>query len=202
MRKIVFYGDSNTYGYDPADPYDQRFPREKRWTAIVSERLGGRFQVMPEGMNGRKLPDLTYEQGYLAGLVSKAGTDGIFCTMLGTNDILLTEMPDASPVIRKMEKYVDYLKIKMDPHQILIIAPPLIGSGKPTDPLLERYHNESRKMNDAFRVITKEQGVMFADSSKWGIELAYDQVHFSEEGHRVFAGKVTDLIIDVCEGER
>ena len=61
--------------------------------------------------------------------------------------------------------------------------------------------NESRKMNDAFRAITKEQGVMFADSSLWGIELAYDQVHFSEEGHRVFADKITELIIDACEGE-
>jgi len=56
-------------------------------------------------------------------------------------------------------------------------------------------------MNDAFRAITKEQGVMFADSSLWGIELAYDQVHFSEEGHRVFADKITELIIDACEGE-
>ena len=53
------------------------------------------------------------------------------------------------------------------------------------------------KMNDAFHAITKEQGVKFADSSLWGIELAYDQVHFSEEGHRVFAGKVTELIY-VC----
>jgi hypothetical protein len=42
---------------------------------------------------------------------------------------------------------------------------------------------------------------MFADSSLWGIELAYDQVHFSEEGHRVFADKKTELIIDACEGE-
>ena len=85
-------------------------------------------------------------------------------------------------------KYVDYLKIKMDPHQILIIAPPLIGSGKPTDPLVERYHNESRKMNDAFRVITKEQGVMFADSSKWGIELAYDPGSFFRRKDTGYSG--------------
>jgi hypothetical protein len=66
-----------------------------------------------------------------------------------------------------------------------------------TIPLIHMTGGFLVKMNDAFHAITKEQGVMFADSSLWGIELAYDQVHFSEEGHRVFAGKVTELIY-VC----
>ena len=55
-RQIIFYGDSNTYGYDPADPYLQMFPYDARWTTIVSKNLQDHFQVLAEGMNGRTLP--------------------------------------------------------------------------------------------------------------------------------------------------
>ena len=70
----------------------------------------------------------------------------------------------------------------------------------------ERICHKMIVLSDSLKLVAKlfhkRYTLMFADSSLWGIELAYDQVHFSEEGHRVFAGKVTDLIIDVCEGER
>ena len=193
-RQIIFYGDSNTYGYDPADPYRQMFPYDARWTTIVSKNLKDHFQVLAEGMNGRTLPVPPYEQSYLIKLFSLSEGDGIFSTMLGTNDILLTTHPDADIPIRKMEQYITFLKRHLDHSQILIIAPPLIGGGDIGDPLLEKYHKESRRMNDGFREITSQQGVKFADASEWGIEMGYDQVHFSTEGHRTFAGKMTELI--------
>ncbi len=62
LRQIIFYGDSNTYGYDPADPYRQMFPYDARWTTIVSKNLKDHFQVLAEGMNGRTLPVPPYEQ--------------------------------------------------------------------------------------------------------------------------------------------
>ena len=58
-RRVIFYGDSNTYGYDPADLADMRYSWSQRWTSIAAERLKGQFEVIPEGMNGRKLPDYT-----------------------------------------------------------------------------------------------------------------------------------------------
>lgn len=136
-RQIIFYGDSNTYGYDPADPYRQMFPYDARWTTIVSKNLKDHFQVLAEGMNGRTLPVPPYEQSYLIKLISLSEGDGIFSTMLGTNDILLTTHPDADIPIRKMEQYITFLKRHLDHSQILIIAPPLIGGGDIGDPLLE-----------------------------------------------------------------
>ena len=40
-RQILFYGDSNTYGYDPADPYENRYPEEECWINILCEKLYG-----------------------------------------------------------------------------------------------------------------------------------------------------------------
>ena len=196
-RRVIFYGDSNTYGYDPADPYRQMFPYDARWTTIVSKNLKDHFQVLAEGMNGRMLPAPPYEQSYLIKLISLSEGDGILSTMLGTNDILLTTQPDADIPIRKMEKYITFLKKHLNRSQILIFAPPLIGDRSIGDPLLERYRKESRRMNDGFREIALQQGVMFADASEWEIDLGYDQVHFSAEGHRTFAGKMTELIREI-----
>ena len=84
-RVVVFYGDSNTYGYDPADPYEQRLPYLKRWTTVVSRNLKGYWQVIPEGMNGRTIPAMPEGSPYLIKLPSLARGDGILCTMLGTN---------------------------------------------------------------------------------------------------------------------
>ena len=47
MKTILFYGDSNTYGYDPRSFFGDRFSREIRWTsrlAAAAERTGRCFQ--------------------------------------------------------------------------------------------------------------------------------------------------------------
>ena len=42
MEKIIFYGDSNTYGYDPRGFFGMRYPKEVRWTGIVRDRFKGK----------------------------------------------------------------------------------------------------------------------------------------------------------------
>ena len=35
MKEILCFGDSNTYGYDPHDTNEGRYPKEVRWTGIM-----------------------------------------------------------------------------------------------------------------------------------------------------------------------
>ena len=193
-RKVIFYGDSNTYGFDPADPYERRFPEEKIWTTIVGNNLRSDLEMIPKGMNGRKLPDLRYDKSSLLLLTDQAAGSGLLCTMLGTNDILLTMDPDAEKAVRKMEVYLTFLLDILRRDQILIVAPPHIGSPGIRDPLFRRYYEESVRMNDGFRELADIYDVGFADASGWGVELCFDGVHFSERGHRIFAGKMTELL--------
>jgi len=37
---------------------------------------------------------------------------------------------------------------------------------------------------------------MYADAGKWGIELAFDMGHFTENGHKVFAEHMIELMKD------
>ena len=35
--------------------------------------------------------------------------------------------------------------------------------------------------------VAERLGIRFADAGKWDVSLAYDGVHFTEQGHRAFA---------------
>ena len=52
--KMLCYGDSNTYGYDPRGFFGDRYPKERRWADILAEKLG--WQIQNEGQNGREIP--------------------------------------------------------------------------------------------------------------------------------------------------
>ena len=69
MEKIIFYGDSNTYGYDPRGFFGMRYPKEVRWTEIVRDRFKGKIEITEEGQNGRSLPEIQREEGFLRSIM-------------------------------------------------------------------------------------------------------------------------------------
>ena len=50
-RRIVCFGDSNTWGYDAES--NERFNEDVRWPSLLAQRLGNEFQVVEEGLPGR-----------------------------------------------------------------------------------------------------------------------------------------------------
>lgn len=63
MKKVLCFGDSNTWGYNPSTK--DRFPKEIRWTGILQGKLGSEdTKIIEEGLVGRKsAPYLTYPSG-------------------------------------------------------------------------------------------------------------------------------------------
>ena len=102
-KKALFYGDSNTYGYDPAGFMGGRYPEESRWTNIVGQNLLGIWQVRADGMPGRFIPEGRYDWDYLESVIRNEMPFDLFAVMLGTNDIVGTLRPAdrTTPVIRE-----------------------------------------------------------------------------------------------------
>ena len=55
MKKAFIFGDSNTYGYDPREFSDERYPEEERWTTILQKQLKDSWELIPDGLNGRRM---------------------------------------------------------------------------------------------------------------------------------------------------
>ena len=194
MRKLLCYGDSNTYGYDPADYLGGRYPVPDIWTSLVSEALGPEWEVVNQGMNGRQIPYGPVGFAYLETLLARLRPDDLLLIMLGTNDILLTDRPDAGAAILKMDGLLDWLSSRHPAENTILIAPPQVGRENGPNALYLRFREAIRAMNDGFKALAGEYGVRFADASLWDIDLASDLDHFSERGHRQFAEKLLQFL--------
>lgn len=75
--KVICFGDSNTYGYDPRDHFGGRYNADSRWVDILAAKTG--WTVLNMGQNGREISSTAP--------AFAADTD-LLIIMLGTNDLL------------------------------------------------------------------------------------------------------------------
>ena len=91
MKTILCYGDSNTWGYNPATT--ERSSRDERWTGILRRELDDGYLVIEEGLNGRTTvwddPIEGYKNGkeYLIPCLETHKPLDLVIIMLGTNDL-------------------------------------------------------------------------------------------------------------------
>ena len=120
---LICYGDSNTYGYDPHDTNEGRYPKEVRWTGILDTETD--WKVENHGVNGRSIPHTVSTVKFACQQVRdwhRKPNSVWLLVMLGTNDLL--ENPDftAADVAKRMERF---LKRKLFPRKILLGTPVL-----------------------------------------------------------------------------
>jgi len=181
-RRILCYGDSNTYGYDPRSYLGGRYSEAVRWTALLN---ADGWEVLNEGENGRCIPWSDGEINTAARLLRRGSAEALV-VMLGSNDLLRQPALTAESCERRMERFLTALQEKSPaPLQILLTAPPPMEPG----PWVSSPGtlSESRRLAGCYAKLAERLGIGFADAGAWGVELAYDGVHFSEAGHRAFA---------------
>lgn len=167
---VICFGDSNTYGYDPRGYFGGRYDADSRWVDILATATGWTISNM--GQNGREILS--------AAPAFPADTD-LLIIMLGTNDLLQGQSPEQAA-----ERLARFLSsVSMDRKKILLIAPPpvALGAWVPSQHLID----DSHAFAQLCQALAEQIGIRFADSGKWDIPLAYDGVHFTEQGHRAFA---------------
>lgn len=179
--KVICYGDSNTWGYDPRGPFGDRYDRP--WPELLREKTG--WNVINKGENGRTIPKTA---------AFPADTD-LLILMLGTNDLLGFSDPD--DVCAKMEHFLTSLAIS--PRKILLLAPPPLKAGAWVDD--PRLTEHAQTLAGRCRVLAEDLGTRFADPGQWDLHLAYDGVHLTEEDHRRFAEALFSSLC-IVESER
>ena len=177
--KLWCFGDSNTYGYDPCGFFGGRYAAP--WPALLAEKTG--FQVINDGKNGRMIPEREHEFLQFRRDAERVNADALV-VMLGTNDLL--EGATAKEAVVRMEAFLNQCDVPL----ILLIGPPPMkrGAWVPDDGLAE----ESKALSRQYEGLAKRLGIRFADAGKWDVSLAYDGVHFTEEGHSIFAQRLKE----------
>ena len=176
--RILCFGDSNTYGYDPRGFFGDRYAAGDRWVDLLTMHTG--HDCINAGANGREIP----RNPYALRLLTEHAPVDIFLVMLGTNDLL--QGASAKEATDRMEAFLNQLL----PHcqQVLLIAPPPMkrGAWVPTDDLVA----ESIHLAEEYKLLANKLSIPFVDTRHWNIELTFDGVHFTEDGHHTFAEKL------------
>lgn len=187
VLRIVCFGDSNTYGFDPRDPIEKRYAPEDRWPEILAERTG--WDVINMGLNGRTVPHgkRGIEQA-LAQISSRLPADCIII-MLGSNDLFTIDDPSAERIASRMDTFLSNLTDRFPSVPILLISPPQV------EVPLAHIQEVIWDLTPKYRRLAAKYNILFASAASWRLPLSADEVHYSAEAHREFALNVEEHLI-------
>lgn len=177
--KILCFGDSNTYGYDPRSYFGGRYPAEYRWVDLLARKLG--CTAVNAGENGCEIPRWESEFDRFQNLLTSQKPLDRLLIMLGTNDLLQGNRPEV--VTARMERFI--AQIDLEPSRILLIAPPPMKLGAWVS--MQAFVDASKELATAYEALSRRLGLGYANAGEWNIPLAFDGVHLAPEGHIALA---------------
>ena len=200
MKKILCYGDSNTFGYNPTD--GSRFDDKTRWTAILKENLGSDFEIIEEGACDRTgFADndkgfLYSTQRHFPKMIAKTKDIDIIVLWIGTNDLQFKYDLSFKQIENGLEKLI--ITAKNYAKRIIIIAPVILDNnvlnGNFNFQFDESSIAKSKKVGKIYRKLSKVYGLNYFDLNEFVKPSEADGLHYDKIGHNIIAGKLAEFI--------
>lgn len=209
-KRILCFGDSNTWGANPQDW--SRYPESTRWTGVLQDELGEAYQIIEEGYNGRTTVFDDVVEGRLSGITyfapccSSQSPLDLVVLMLGTNDLKVRFGVDANAIACGLQQYADVLTItpwEGEMPKVLLVSPLLIDEAYRTHPLLGEMFGEnaverSKRFAQAYKTFAAEHGWEYLDAAQYAKASSCDGIHMEAEEHKTlgmaFAEKVKAIL--------
>ena len=195
-KRILCFGDSNTYGYDPRGG---RYDEDTRWPTRLGKLLGDDYTVIEEGFGGRTCVfDDPTEGGFKSGaaylppcLMSHNPLD-LVMIMLGTNDTKRRFGMSPMTIGDGMMQLVRLTRwygadAQGQPPRVMIVAPAPISEAVRRARFAECFGPDapevSRGLAAEFRRISRLLRCDFLDAGAWAEPSEADGVHLTAEAH-------------------
>jgi len=206
-KRILCYGDSLTWGYIPNTGHE-RFPVDERWTGILQQSLGDKFEIIEEGLNSRTLNSDDQRIGkegrngstYLIPCLDTHDPLDLVVIMLGTN-----ELKDSFDTpIDKLETILEnfYIKIVLDrksqfrgtvPQLLLVCPPPIDISKEYAKSRYSQSKNKYKALVEIYKKLATKYKLPLVESNK-SVITGDDGVHMTKTSHKDLATKLLGII--------
>jgi lysophospholipase L1-like esterase len=202
VRTVLCFGDSNTWGTDPAG--GPRFPRDVRWPGRLQVALGEDWHVVEEGLPGRTMTldsPLAPGKNGLAYLVpcldSHAPLDAVVI-FLGTNDLADRYSLSASDIARAAGRLAQVVRqsaagVDGAPPQPILACPPLVGDTEWEDGW-KGAPAKSALLSEPFAAVAEELPCPLVELASVTRYSDLDGVHLDAEGHAAVARAVEEAL--------
>ncbi len=192
-KRILCYGDSNTWGQKPDK--SGRYSANVRWTGVAQNILGDDYEIIEEGLGGRTVnldnPDRIGRNGkaYLAPCLQSHNPLDIVIIMLGTNDLKMSYETNAKNITLNILGLVDdinqYANAAYDKKpQVIIMSPIHINPDAPrfaefyTDSFATSSGEESKKLSAELSALARDNKIEFIDAAMYA-QAGEDGLHLS-----------------------
>lgn len=203
MKRILCFGDSNTYGHNPAT--EGRFDETVRWTKQLAGLLGEDYLVIEEGLNSRTAAITPEDEPYLNGLTYLAPCVrshqplDLVILMLGTNDMKTEFHMTPEGIAEEIRSLIQCVKTANETERngkndgkILVISPFYIRETIAQHKYREYYGDTwgvelSKKVAPYYEKVAKEEGCAFLNAAELVTVSPIDGLHLDADGHGKFA---------------
>lgn len=206
MKRILCFGDSNTWGYIPGSAH-KRYNEDERWTKLLQKKLTG-FEVIEEGLNSRTLFTVEQKPGkegkmgynYFLPCIDTHDKFDILIFMLGTNELKNSFNNSAEDIFNMFKKFVDYAinyRSKTDglPVRLIVCGLPPVKNNPNLNESDDEFYNTSEKcylVSSLYKDYCKINSIDFVDNTD--LITGIDGVHLTRESHKILAEKLFNVI--------
>lgn len=203
MKKILCFGDSNTYGYIPNN--GARYDKNTRWTGVLSLLSHGKFEIIENGCNNRTAfaanPAGKIFTGYE--ILPELLTDDFDAVVLaiGINDTQFLYNLSSIEIASGVEKLINIVKVKSPQAKILLVAPSIL-----TDDVLNGNFaclfdrtsiEKSRQLPLLYQKIAEKQNIEFLDLNSVAKTSSLDGLHYAPEQHLKIAQAIFTILSEL-----
>ena len=207
MKRILCYGDSNTWGYISGTDH-LRYDENTRWTRVLGKNLGKGFEVIEEGLNSRTLfnddprPGKEGKNGftYLKPCLDSQDKIDLRVLMLGTNEFKQTYNNTAEDIVEMIGRYVDFIsnyKSQIDKSTPKLIISGLAIVAEDTsygreDDKYKGAHLKSKQLNVLLERYCNDNGITYVNNDD--LTVGIDGVHLTQESHQKLGERLSKVI--------
>ena len=210
MKRILCYGDSNTWGHNPEPCGNNfRYGDNERWTGVLQRMLDGQAKIIEEGLCGRTImyDDPVADRNgsrFLNCCIQSHQPLDLVIFMLGTNDIRHIFTPSVKEIAMGMDNLV---KMVRNPQaywvgkvpEVLVIVPAPVRDEIAGSEFYGMYDEESVRKSKALgkeyeKIFADVSGVTLLDAGTVAEVSVKDCIHLTGEGHRALGEAAAERV--------
>ena len=194
MKKVLCFGDSNTFGFNPKN--GSRFDKSSRWTGILQKLCSDKFHIIEAGCNNRTAfsnnPAGKMFTGYkILPEILKSDVD-IVVLAIGVNDLQFQYNTTLDEVYFGISNLVGIVKKGLPNSKIVLVSPTELTENVLKSPIFSTLFDKtsiekSKHLSKIYFEISKKYDCAFIDLNSIAIPSYIYGLHFEPSEHEKIA---------------
>lgn len=189
MKKILCFGDSNIYGFNPKD--GSRYSKNERWSGI----LASKYNLIEEGCNNRtgffENPAGIEQTGFkvFPAYLKKHNPETVIIA-IGINDLQFQYDASTKDIEYGINNLIDMAQGK----DIILIAPSVIKESVLNSFFAQMFDEtsiaKSKQIALIYEKTAKKRGIKFINLDNFAEPSDIDGLHYDIKNHKIIAEEI------------